>query len=414
MITAVKGFNDILPSDGFLWRFVEDEAASLFSTYGFEVMKVPVVEKTELFSRSIGQTTDIVEKEMYTFPDRRGLSLTLRPEGTASVVRAYIERRLYELPLQKIYYMGPMFRYERPQKGRYRQFHQLGAEVLGDASPRAEAEMLEMLTGYITRLGITDASLQINSLGCGLCRPSYRDALYAFLLEKKEGLCTDCKRRIEFNPLRALDCKVKGCIEVTAGAPSIVESLCTECETHFDEVKDSLALLNVGYEVNSRMVRGLDYYTKTTFEIVSRGLGSQNTVAAGGRYDGLVRELGGPDTPCIGFAIGLERLVMLLKERGAVLPPQLVVFITLGQEARARAAGLVAGLREKGMRVIEDFSETSLKKRMKKADKLGARFTVLIGEDELAAGLAAVKDMRTAVQEKVSFDDLYERLSSDD
>jgi len=414
MITAVKGFNDILPAEGFLWRFVEAEAAALFSTYGFEVMKIPVVEKTELFSRSIGQTTDIVEKEMYTFPDRRGLSLTLRPEGTASVVRAYIERRLYELPLQKIYYMGPMFRYERPQKGRYRQFHQLGAEVLGDASPRAEAEMLEMLTCYITRLGITDASLQINSLGCGLCRPGYRDALYAFLLEKKEGLCVDCNRRIEFNPLRALDCKIKGCMEVTAEAPSIVESLCGECETHFKEVKESLALLNVGYEVNPRMVRGLDYYTKTTFEIVSCGLGSQNTVAAGGRYDGLVKELGGPDTPCFGFAIGLERLVMLLKERGAVLPPQLVVFITLGHEGRERAAGLVAGLRKRGLRVIEDFSETSLKKRMKKADKLGASFTVLIGEDELAAELAAVKDMRSAAQEKVPFNDLYERLRRDD
>ncbi|MFQ5479975.1 MAG: histidine--tRNA ligase [Thermodesulfobacteriota bacterium] len=410
MITAVKGFNDILPSEGFLWRFVEDEAAALFSTYGYEVIKIPVVEKTELFSRSIGQTTDIVEKEMYTFADRRGTSLTLRPEGTASVVRAYIERRLYELPLQKIYYMGPMFRYERPQKGRYRQFHQLGAEVLGDGNPRAEAEMLEMLTRYISRLGIKDASLQINSLGCGECRPGYRETLYSFLLSHKEGLCADCLRRMEANPLRALDCKVPGCVEATVEAPSIIGSLCTECEAHFLDVRSSLAMLKVSYDVNPRMVRGLDYYTKTTFEIVSGGLGSQNTVAAGGRYDGLVKELGGPSTPCIGFAIGLERLVMLLKESGAAAPPLLVVFIPLGPEAEASAADLIAGLRAKGMKVIEDYSATTLKKRMKRADKLGASFTVIIGEDEIKEGAAAVKDMRTAAQEKVPFDNLYERL----
>ncbi|MFQ5427822.1 MAG: histidine--tRNA ligase [Thermodesulfobacteriota bacterium] len=414
MINAVKGFNDILPSEGFLWSFATDEAAALFATYGYEVMKVPVVEKTELFSRSIGQTTDIVEKEMYTFADRRGASLTLRPEGTASVVRAYIERRLFEVPLQKIFYTGPMFRYERPQKGRYRQFYQIGAEVLGDASPRAEAEMLEMLTRYLNRLGLKGVSLQINSLGCSECRPTYRDSLYSYLLEKKEAFCGDCVRRMEFNPLRALDCKVPGCIEATEAAPSIVESLCPECETHFKEVRGALAMLKVASVINPRMVRGLDYYTKTTFEIVAEGLGSQNTVAAGGRYDGLVKELGGPETPCIGFAIGIERLVMLLKETGTVRPAPLVVFITLGTEAEARAVDLIAGLRERGMKVIEDFSTTTLKKRMKKADKLGASFSVIIGEDELGGGVAAVKDMSSAQQEKVPFEALYERLSRGD
>ncbi len=348
---------------------------------------------------------------MYTFADRRGTSLTLRPEGTASVVRAYIERRLYDLPLQKIFYTGPMFRYERPQKGRYRQFHQLGAEVLGDGNPRAEAEMLEMLTRYISRLGIKDASLQINSLGCNECRPGYRETLYSFLLDNKDGLCTDCLRRMEFNPLRALDCKIKGCIEVTAEAPSIVDSLCTECDGHFKAVGEALTMLKVSYEVNPRMVRGLDYYTKTTFEIVSSGLGSQNTVAAGGRYDGLVKELGGPDTPCFGFAIGLERLVMLLKEADVLRPAPLVVFIPLGAEAEASAAALIPGLRDKGLKVIEDFSAATLKKRMKKADKLGASFTVILGEDEIREGVAAVKDMRSATQEKVPFDTLYERLS---
>jgi len=414
MINAVRGFNDILPSDGFLWRTVEEEAARLFTVYGFEAMKVPVVEKTELFSRSIGQTTDIVEKEMYTFSDRRGASLTLRPEGTASVVRAFIERRLYEKPLQKIYYSGPMFRYERPQKGRYRQFHQIGAEVLGDASPRAEAEMLDMLTNYLTRLGLKGLSLQINSLGCQKCRPAYRDGLYAYLLEKKSALCGDCVRRMEFNPLRALDCKVPGCVEATASAPSIVDTLCCLCSEHFKEVRASLALLNVSFLINPRMVRGLDYYTKTTFEIVSDGLGSQNTVAAGGRYDGLVKELGGPDTPCIGFAIGLERLVMLIKDAGDMTPAPLVVFLTLGSEARESAVGLIAGLREKGMKVIEEFSDTTLKKRMKRADRLGARWTVIIGENELAGGVAAVKDMARATQENVPLGELYERLCRDD
>jgi len=411
MINAVRGFNDILPSDGFLWRAVEDEAARLFATYGFEFMKLPVVEKTELFSRSIGQTTDIVEKEMYTFADRRGASLTLRPEGTASVVRAYIERRLYEMPLQKIYYMGPMFRYERPQKGRYRQFHQLGAEVLGDASPRAEAEMLQMLTRYMSCLGLKGVSLQINSLGCHECRPAYREGLYTYLLEKQSCLCADCQRRIEFNPLRALDCKVAGCVSATGDAPSIVDSLCRGCSAHFKDVSESLAMRGVSYVVNPRMVRGLDYYTKTTFEIVAEGLGSQNTVAAGGRYDGLVKELGGPETSCIGFAIGLERLVMLVKEAALLDPSPLVVFICLGEEARHPARELISNLRDKGMRVIEEFSDTTLKKRMKRADKLGARWTVIIGEDELADGVAAVKDMKKAVQEKVPLGGLYERLS---
>jgi len=229
MIKAVRGFNDILPGEGYLWRAIEEEAARLFPAYGFEPMKIPVLEKTELFSRSIGQTTDIVEKEMYTFTDRRGASLTLRPEGTASVVRAYIEHRLHETPLQKIYYMGPMFRYERPQKGRYRQFHQLGVEVLGDPEARAEAELLEMLMGYLKRLGLKGASLQINSLGCGGCRPGYRDGLLAFLQDRREGLCKDCQRRIDANPLRALDCKVPRCVEATEEAPSIVASLCGNC-----------------------------------------------------------------------------------------------------------------------------------------------------------------------------------------
>ncbi len=414
MIKAVRGFNDILPGEGHLWRALEDEASALFSTYGYLPMKTPVLERTELFARSIGQTTDIVEKEMYTFTDRHGTSLTLRPEGTASVVRAYIEHRLHESPLQKIYYLGPMFRYERPQKGRYRQFHQLGVEVLGDQSPLAEAEMLEMLMRYLGSLRLGGLSLQVNSLGCGECRPAYRERLLGFLQGRRDGLCADCQRRIDANPLRALDCKVPRCVEATEEAPSIIDSLCAGCSEHFDEVKKGLSLRGVAFEVNPRMVRGLDYYTRTTFEVVAEGLGSQNTVAAGGRYDSLVKELGGPETPCIGFAIGLERLVMLMKEGGAHAPAPLVVVVPLGSEARARAVELIAGLREKGLRVIEDFAETALKKRMKRADRMGARFTVILGEDELERGLAAVKDMRTATQEEVPFEALHERLSRAD
>ncbi len=412
MIKAVRGFNDILPQEGYLWRTLEHEAVRIFSTYGYLPIKTPVLERTELFSRSIGQTTDIVEKEMYTFTDRHGTSLTMRPEGTASVVRAYIEHRLHESPLLKVYYLGPMFRYERPQKGRYRQFHQLGVEVLGDRSPLAEAEMLEMLMDYLARLGLEGLSLQINSLGCAGCRPSYRDRLLGFLKERHDTLCPDCQRRIEANPLRALDCKVPRCVETTRDAPSILDTLCQDCATHFEMVQGALSTREVSFDLNPRMVRGLDYYTRTTFEVVSEGLGSQNTVAAGGRYDNLVRELGGPDTPCIGFAIGLERLVMLMKDRGVHEEAPLVVVVPLGPVALDRAVGLVRGLRGKGLRVVEDFSTTTLKKRMKRADRMGARFTVILGDDEIGRGVAALKDMQSARQEDVPFDELYERLTS--
>ncbi len=411
-ITAIRGFNDILPEEAELWRHIEKESFRVFSSYGFSEIKAPVVEKTELFSRSIGETTDIVEKEMYTFLDRHGDSLTLRPEGTAPVVRAYIEHKLYESPVTKLYYTGPMFRYERPQKGRYRQFYQIGAEVLGDSSPRADAEALDMLMRLFDRISLKGVMLQINSLGCPDCRPAYKKKLYAFLLDRKKSLCDNCMRRIDANPLRALDCKNPGCIEATKDAPSIIESLCADCADHFRKVQMLLKRLGIEASINPRMVRGLDYYTKTTFEITAAGLGSQNAVAAGGRYDGLVDELGGPKTPCFGFAIGVERLALLLKENGAFRKKPLSVFIPLGEEAERKGIELLRSWRDKGLKVIEDFSEGSLKNRMKRADKAGARYVLILGTDELGHGEITIKDMATAGQERLKWEFAADRIES--
>jgi len=411
MINAIRGFNDILPEETGLWRFIEEEAFRVFSTYGFSEIRIPVVEKTELFSRSIGETTDIVEKEMYTFADRRGDSLTLRPEGTAPVVRAYIEHKLYSTPVQKLCYSGPMFRYERPQKGRYRQFYQIGAEVLGEGSPRADAEVVEMLMRFFEGLGLKGIELQMNSLGCSTCRPEYKERLYGFLKGIINDLCANCTRRMEANPLRALDCKNPGCVEATSRAPSIIEALCTECKVHFEDVMAHLATLAIKTTVNPRMVRGLDYYTKTTFEITAEGLGSQNAVAAGGRYDSLVEEFGGPETPCLGFAVGVERVALVLKGAEVFREKPLSVFIPLGAEAEKRGVEIIRDLRSRGARVIEDFSTGALKKRMKRADRLKARFAIILGEDEIRDKVVTVKDMATAHQETVSWDSVYDRIS---
>ncbi|MCD6186805.1 MAG: histidine--tRNA ligase, partial [Desulfuromusa sp.] len=297
-ITAIKGMNDILPGDVETWQFLEQSAREVFGLYGFSEIRTPVVEKTQLFSRSIGETTDIVEKEMYTFSDKSENSLTLRPEGTAPVVRSFIQNRLHTLdPISKLFYLGPMFRYERPQKGRYRQFHQIGAEVIGVEDAKIDAQVLAMLHQYFNHIGITAVSLQINSLGCPDCRPGYRQELIAYLESRLNNLCADCQRRYQTNPLRVLDCKAKGCQEATVDAPSVIEHLCSSCNDHFTQVKEYLQALQIPFTVNSRMVRGLDYYVRTTFELITDQLGSQNAVAAGGRYDGLVESLGGPALP---------------------------------------------------------------------------------------------------------------------
>jgi histidyl-tRNA synthetase len=419
-ITSIKGFADIVPGEVEMWQSVEATARRVFSAYNFSEVRIPILEKTELFSRSIGETTDIVEKEMYTFEDRdsRGgenaeaTKLTLRPEGTAGVVRAYVESEMYKIePVRKLYYMGPMFRRERPQKGRMRQFHQIGAEALGRGDPYIDAEILLLLSDFFSAVGLTEPSLQINSLGDSTCRPGYRETLLAFLRQHKDSLCANCQRRMERNPLRVLDCKEPGCIEATKDAPSILDSLCAACREHFETVQRLLRQTGVGFTLNPRMVRGLDYYCRTTFEWTTTRLGSQSAVGAGGRYDGLVQELGGPAIPGVGFAMGVERLAMLLRlqEITSVNGPELFV-VWVGARARDWAFPVVHRLRQKGVSVEIEGEVRSLKSQMRRADKLKAGAVLIVGEDELANGKAVLRDMATKQQEEIGLDYLEAEL----
>jgi len=410
-ITAIKGMNDILPGDVETWQFLEQTARDVFGCYGFAEIRTPVPEKTELFCRSIGETTDIVEKEMYTFHDKSENSLTLRPEGTAPVMRSFIQNRLYNLdPVSKLFYMGPMFRYERPQKGRYRQFHQLGVEVLGVEDAKIDAQVLAMLHQYFVRIGIEAVALQINSLGCPECRPAYRESLITYLETRLDSLCPECQRRYVTNPLRVLDCKVSGCQDATVDAPAVIDHLCPACDDHFGQVKKYLQSLDVPFSVNARMVRGLDYYVRTTFELVTDQLGSQNAVAAGGRYDGLVESLGGPALPGIGFAIGLERLVLMKgDEKVAPVSPQLFI-AAIGNEASDRAFVLMSQLQTAGIRAEMDYLGKSLKAQMRRANKLNAAFTLILGEDELKSGQAQLKNMADSSQSTVDLNALTEEL----
>lgn len=412
-ITGIKGMNDILPGDIETWQHLEEQARKVFGAFGYREIRVPVVEKTELFCRSIGETTDIVEKEMYTFADKGGTSMTLRPEGTAPVMRSFIQHKLYNQdPVSKLFYIGPMFRHERPQKGRYRQFHQIGAEVLGVDDPKIDAQVLAMLDHYFRTTGIPDVALQINSLGCPECRPDYRQTLISFLEQRLDALCPDCKRRYTTNPLRVLDCKVPGCQEATTDAPAMLDNLCDGCEKHFSKVRNHLDSLEVDYTVNSRMVRGLDYYTKTTFEMVTGSLGSQNAVAAGGRYDGLIQDLGGPALPGIGFAIGLERLALMLGEQ-SIEPPRPELFIaTLGEAATDAGFALLTSLQRHGILAEMEYAGKSLKAQLRRADKLQSKRVLILGEDELQRGVAQLRDMDQSFQEEVALNDLEARLKN--
>jgi len=396
-LTAIKGFNDILPGESGRWHYIEQAARKIFELNGFSEIRVPVMEKTELFRRSIGDATDIVEKEMYTFTDKGENSVTLRPEGTAGVMRAFIEHKLYaQDPVAKLYYLGPMFRYERPQKGRYRQFHQIGAEITGVQDPLADAQVLNMLSAFFREIDLDEPSLQINSLGCPECRPGYRTVLLSFLDGCLDSLCEECKRRFTINPLRTLDCKVPGCIEATTGAPAMTDHLCGACDEHFGGVKHYLDLTGTTYSLNIRMVRGLDYYTRTTFEMTTGQLGSQSAVAAGGRYDGLISALGGPEIPGIGFAIGLERVALLLSQREFMSTPDLFI-ASLGAGERECAFRLMDGLMSSRVRVEMDYEGKSLKSQMRRADKLKARYSVVIGQNELTSGTAVFKRMADGV-----------------
>jgi histidyl-tRNA synthetase len=407
---SVKGINDILPEDAARFRMIEDAARAVFEAYGFDEVRIPIMEYTEVFARGIGATTDIVEKEMYTFPDRDGRQLTLRPEGTASVVRAYIEHSLYaQRSLTKLYYMGPMFRHERPQAGRYRQFHQVGVEALGSPGPLIDVEVLAMLVQLLARLGLDEPLLQINSLGDAACRPVYRKALQDYFGARLPQLCEDCRRRFQTNPLRILDCKQPGCRAQLEGAPSPRRFLCDACRAHFEAVQNGLSQLKIKYEVNDRLVRGLDYYMRTAFEVTTTRLGAQNAVAAGGRYDGLVEELGGPPTPGIGFALGVERLAALLPAAPAVRRPELFAAL-LGDAARDALLPVVMRLRERGLRVEIDYAAGGLKKQMALADKLGARFTLIVGDNELAAGRAPLRNMEDKSQVELALAELEKAL----
>lgn len=401
MITGIKGFNDILPGEVERWQHIESTARRVFGLYGYSEIRIPILEKTELFCRSIGDTTDIVEKEMYSFVDKGENAVTMRPEGTASVMRAYIEHKLYaQDPVSKLYYIGPMFRYERPQKGRYRQFHQIGAEVTGVTDPKVDAQVLTMLCHFFAELGLTEPTLQINSLGCPECRPVYREALKNYLRERLDQLCDDCKRRYETNPLRALDCKSPHCREATANAPAVLDHLCAGCDDHFAATRRHLENAGTPYSINNRMVRGLDYYTRTTFELVTGLLGAQSAVAAGGRYDGLIADLGGPAIPGIGFAMGVERVALLLGEQKFAQRPDLFI-AALGSEAQDEAFRLMCGLQRLGISVEMDYEGKSLKSQMRRSDKFNSRFTLIIGSDELANRRATLKAMDTGSQSDV-------------
>ncbi len=409
---AVRGTRDILPAEAAVWRGIERSFRGAFARYGYEEIRVPIFEETGLFARGLGDTSDIVEKEMYSFSSKGGDSLTLRPEGTAGVVRAFLQNGLDRLPAPvKLWYVGPMFRYERPQKGRQRQFHQIGAELFGIAGPEADAELLEMVHATFAGLGVPGLSLQLNSLGDGACRPAYREALIAYFRPHAAGLCEDCRRRLETNPLRVLDCKAEGCRALRAGAPDMREYLCAPCREHFAAVRGLLEAAGVRYTVNPAMVRGLDYYTRTTFELTSAGLGAQDTVAAGGRYDRLVEEFGGKPTPGLGFALGVERLSLLLGAGAAEEAPRPVFVAALGAAARRAAWPWLAELRRRGAAAEWDYEGRSLKSQMGRADRLRARLVVIVGDEELAAGAAQVRDMADKTQRAVALAELVETLA---
>jgi histidyl-tRNA synthetase len=413
MIQLIRGFKDILPGEVELWQKIEKTAASLLEDFGFKEIRIPILEHTELFARSIGKDTDIVEKEMYTFEDRKGDLVTLRPEATASIVRAYIQHRLYAVdPVQKFYTIGPMFRRERPQKGRYRQFYQINAEVLGAESPLVDVQLIFILVELFKRLAVPDTSVHLNSLGCPKCRPSFQKELHRFLSKVKTQLCADCERRKVKNPLRVLDCKVLACREAVADAPAMIDHLCDECKEHFETVQKSLSGLGIAFETDKRLVRGLDYYTRTTFEIQTGLLGAQSAVAGGGRYDKLIEELGGPMQPATGFAIGFDRLAEIVAANNVTTPAIDLFIAALGNKAKTAAFEWSCKFSVSGIKTEMDFSDKGLKGQMKKADRLGARYVLILGDKEIDEGNAVLRNMATKEQISVPVEGIVEKLKS--
>ena len=417
MYQAPRGTLDILPREQGYWSYITQKAVAISELYGYQRIDTPTFEDARLFVRSIGEETDIVEKEMYTLEDRSGDKLTLRPEGTASVCRAYVEHGMHTLPQPvRLYYMAAIFRYDRPQAGRYRQHHQFGVEALGDNDPALDAEVIDIAWQFYVNLGLRRLSLYLNSIGCNTCRPAYLDSLRAYYSQHRKSLCLDCRRRLLRNPLRLLDCKRSSCIPLTEQAPRSIDYLCDECAQHFDQLRRYLHLLNLPFVINHRLVRGLDYYTKTVFEIAPEGeMAAQATIGAGGRYDDLIEQLGGRPTPAIGFATGIERLVLNLKKQKVAVPvpPSPAVFIAyLGQEAKDEALKLASLLRKSGQHgVTLTLGDRSLKAQLKQANSTGARHAVIIGEDEVRGGTVLLRDMDKGEQETIPLDKVTEVLS---
>jgi histidyl-tRNA synthetase len=415
MIKGIKGVKDLLPEEAPRWRLIEETARRWAGRYGFHEIRIPIFEVTTLFARSIGASTDIVEKEMYTFPDRDGTSLTLRPEGTAGTVRAYIEHNRAAIPVpQKYFYFGPMFRHERPQAGRLRQFHQFGVESIGMADPRADVEAIALLWRILSDLNLPSLTLEINNLGYTADRDTYRPHLVSYLRQQESGLCANCRHRIDANPLRVLDCKVPECRAITETAPRLGDSLSEAARSYFAQVLTGLDTIKISYSLNHRLVRGLDYYNLTTFEVTATNLGAQNAVGAGGRYDGLVETLGGPSTPAVGFAIGLERMSMLLPEPATGGAQEDLAIYVAGFGHHGTVAGLIAleELRLAGLRAVSDFRSTTLKAHLRQADRLASRFTLIIGDDEVVKGSAVLRDMETKVQHDVNLSTLIPQIQS--
>lgn len=413
-IQKPKGTQDLIPGEVEKWQWMEEKARDLCRRYHYKEIRTPIFESTELFQRGVGETTDIVEKEMYTFQDKGDRSITLRPEGTASVVRAYVENKLFADPDPvKLFYMGPMFRYERPQSGRFRQFHQFGVEVLGSKDAAVDAEVISIALQYYQEIGLTNLYAEINSVGCKACRPVHKEKLIEHLHGVKGDLCKDCQSRLERNPLRILDCKNETCQSLTKEAPTVLQHLCDDCGPNFEALQMHLNELGIPYKINDRIVRGLDYYTQTAFEIIEKKIGAVSTLCGGGRYNGLVADIGGNDVPGIGFAMGMERTLLALREQGVevAFDDQIdVYFIALGEDAHLKASGLLYRARQEGLIAEQDYLDRKMKAQMKSADRNKARYVVIIGEDELAKRMGVVKNMATGEQSEVELDRIVSYL----
>lgn len=417
LTTGPRGTHDIIPTEAANWRRIEESARQLCARYNYGEIRTPIFEHTELFLRGIGETTDVVQKEMYTFTDRGGRSVTLRPENTAAVVRSYLEQKLYADPqAAKLFYIGPMFRYDRPQAGRLRQFHQFGIEAIGPAGPSVDAEIITLAVRYFESLGLTELKLMINSVGCPKCRPQYRLKLQEFLRDKQDQLCENCQSRFDRNPMRVLDCKEEKCNRLSTGAPEMADCLCEECSEHLQGLREFLETAHISYAMNPRLVRGLDYYTKTAFEIQYPLLGAQSAICGGGRYDGLIEECGGPSTPGIGFAIGLERVLLAMEKQALLAPSEEVVpvcVIPIGKSAVLPAFALLNRLRDEGFRSDMDHGGRSLKAQMKQANRLNARYVALIGEDEALNNQVTLKNMSTGEQVLLAADAAINQLKQE-